>query len=498
MQARSSADLTGAYQEADHLLLELHGITDPTDADFTITSQASLIAANTSVDHTLTILLGGIAGISLIVGGIGVMNIMLVSVTERIREIGLRKALGATPRVIRRQFLVEASVLGLIGGILGVLAGSARGPVPARLDRGPDLDEPDGRRWRSGDRAGHRRALRGLPGQPGGHHGPHRRPPQRLNDDTITRRPSHPHADNRTQQSDEEWKEEARSMQSATSLGQRHTQWQHHRRWTRIIGTGTTAWWPPPLSARGRRGDGATGRPEPRRERQRGGARRQRSNMEVQNASSGQTTVNWTSTTTFSKTVTEAVSALAAGDCVSVTGTPSKKSKTTIAARSITVTTAARVVRARARRSARGPVRRAKAGASGSEAGAEAVRAVPASAGQVAKAEARSPVAAHQGARPTSVRNSASWRSASGKVTVGQGIDAHRLWLHREPRSVHPGATKSGSKSTKKPTTPQDEKSLTITTSKSTTVSSTQSAAATALAVGDCVSAFGRRPATAP
>jgi putative ABC transport system permease protein len=123
VQARSSADLTGAYQEADHLLLQLHGISEPTDADFTITSEQSLIAANTSVDHTLTILLGGIAAISLIVGGIGVMNIMLVSVTERIREIGLRKALGATPRVIRRQFLVEASVLGIIGGILGVVAG---------------------------------------------------------------------------------------------------------------------------------------------------------------------------------------------------------------------------------------------------------------------------------------------------------------------------------------------------------------------------------------
>ncbi len=123
VQARSSGDLTGAYQEADHLLLELHGITNPANADFTITSESSLIAANTSVDHTLTILLGGIAAISLIVGGIGVMNIMLVSVTERIREIGLRKALGATPRVIRRQFLVEASVLGIIGGFLGVLAG---------------------------------------------------------------------------------------------------------------------------------------------------------------------------------------------------------------------------------------------------------------------------------------------------------------------------------------------------------------------------------------
>ncbi len=68
-------------------------------------------------------LLGGIAAISLLVGGIGVMNIMLVSVTERIREIGLRKALGATPRVIRRQFLVEASILGSVGGLLGVALG---------------------------------------------------------------------------------------------------------------------------------------------------------------------------------------------------------------------------------------------------------------------------------------------------------------------------------------------------------------------------------------
>jgi putative ABC transport system permease protein len=123
VQARSSGDLTAAYQEADHLLLQLHGITTPTDADFTITSEQSLISTATSVDRTLTILLGGVAGISLLVGGIGVMNIMLVSVTERIREIGLRKALGATPRVIRRQFLVEASVLGLIGGALGALLG---------------------------------------------------------------------------------------------------------------------------------------------------------------------------------------------------------------------------------------------------------------------------------------------------------------------------------------------------------------------------------------
>jgi putative ABC transport system permease protein len=123
VQASSSSALTAAYQEANHELLALHHITTTTGADFTITSEQSLLSTATSVDRTLTILLGGVAGISLLVGGIGVMNIMLVSVTERIREIGLRKALGATPGVIRRQFLVEASVLGLIGGALGALLG---------------------------------------------------------------------------------------------------------------------------------------------------------------------------------------------------------------------------------------------------------------------------------------------------------------------------------------------------------------------------------------
>jgi putative ABC transport system permease protein len=121
IQSDSSSTLSAAYQEADNELLALHGITTAADADFSVASESSLVSTATSVDKTLTVLLGGVAGISLLVGGIGVMNIMLVSVTERIREIGLRKALGATPTLIRRQFLLEASVLGLAGGALGAL-----------------------------------------------------------------------------------------------------------------------------------------------------------------------------------------------------------------------------------------------------------------------------------------------------------------------------------------------------------------------------------------
>ncbi|MFZ0769211.1 MAG: ABC transporter permease [Acidimicrobiales bacterium] len=119
LEAQSRGVLGAAYSEANHELLALHQITNPSDADFTITSQSTLESTASSVNNALTILLAGIAAISLLVGGIGVMNIMLVSVTERVREIGLRKALGATPAAIRRQFLVEATTLGLSGGVLG-------------------------------------------------------------------------------------------------------------------------------------------------------------------------------------------------------------------------------------------------------------------------------------------------------------------------------------------------------------------------------------------
>jgi putative ABC transport system permease protein len=122
LEATSEENLSAAYQEAYAALLTRHDVTAST-IDFSISSQQALVQAATATDRTLTILLGGIAGISLLVGGIGVMNIMLVSVSERVREIGLRKALGATPRVIRSQFLTEATMLSLVGGVLGLAAG---------------------------------------------------------------------------------------------------------------------------------------------------------------------------------------------------------------------------------------------------------------------------------------------------------------------------------------------------------------------------------------
>ena len=135
LEATSPDTLSAAYQEATNALLTSHGVTSD-NADFSINSQESIVETATSTSRTLTVLLGGIAAISLLVGGIGVMNIMLVSVTERIREIGLRKALGATPRIIRRQFLTEASVLGLIGGLLGLALGIAGSRVlPSLLDQ---------------------------------------------------------------------------------------------------------------------------------------------------------------------------------------------------------------------------------------------------------------------------------------------------------------------------------------------------------------------------
>ncbi|MCB0050050.1 MAG: FtsX-like permease family protein, partial [Caldilinea sp.] len=112
--------LEQAEQDVEVALRLLHGLGLDDDNDFSIFNQASLLDLAGSVSTTLSALLGGIGAISLIVGGIGIMNIMLVTVTERTNEIGLRRALGAHDRDILVQFLAEALVLCIIGGLLGI------------------------------------------------------------------------------------------------------------------------------------------------------------------------------------------------------------------------------------------------------------------------------------------------------------------------------------------------------------------------------------------
>lgn len=109
--------------ELSGVLMDRHHIKNESDADFSIMNQEDIVSTASSVTETFTILLGAVAGISLIVGGIGIMNMMLTSVTERTREIGLRKAVGARNRDISRQFLIEATALTIVGGIVGVVLG---------------------------------------------------------------------------------------------------------------------------------------------------------------------------------------------------------------------------------------------------------------------------------------------------------------------------------------------------------------------------------------
>jgi putative ABC transport system permease protein len=123
IQVTEGYDQTRAQEEVSAVLRRRHRIPAEKDNDFSIFNQAELIETVTDVTKTFTILLGSIAGISMLVGGIGIMNIMLVTVTERTREIGVRKAIGAKDRDILSQFLIEAVLMSGLGGVIGVALG---------------------------------------------------------------------------------------------------------------------------------------------------------------------------------------------------------------------------------------------------------------------------------------------------------------------------------------------------------------------------------------
>ncbi len=123
IEAIDQESMSVVQEQVTSLLLERHKITDPTLADFSVLNQTDLVATASTVTNMFTMLLASIASISLLVGGIGIMNMMLTTVTERTREIGLRKAIGARKSDISLQFLAEAVVLTFLGGLIGILLG---------------------------------------------------------------------------------------------------------------------------------------------------------------------------------------------------------------------------------------------------------------------------------------------------------------------------------------------------------------------------------------
>jgi putative ABC transport system permease protein len=131
--AASPDVINEAEDQISAVLRRRHHLPEGADDDFFIRSQTEINEAATSITGMLTVLLGSIAGVSLVVGGIGIMNIMLVSVTERTREIGIRLAIGARESDVLAQFLIEAVTISLIGGVMGILAGIGSGELLSRV-----------------------------------------------------------------------------------------------------------------------------------------------------------------------------------------------------------------------------------------------------------------------------------------------------------------------------------------------------------------------------
>jgi putative ABC transport system permease protein len=141
IQIQDGADLNTVQDAATALLRKRHRLQPEADDDFSIRNQAEILQTASDATRTFTVLLGSIASISLLVGGIGIMNIMLVTVTERTREIGIRKAIGAKRRDILQQFLIEALLMSGLGGLIGALAGISGAEAVAYFTRFPTLVE---------------------------------------------------------------------------------------------------------------------------------------------------------------------------------------------------------------------------------------------------------------------------------------------------------------------------------------------------------------------